>query len=60
MRAFAGVEYVMSHLRLAELYEARGDRGAAGEHYAAFLGLWGEGDMERERLDHARAFLAES
>ena len=35
-----------THRRLGELYETKGDRARAAEHYAAFVGLWKDADSE--------------
>ncbi len=51
---------VMSNLRLAQMAEAAGDQAQARRRYRAFLDSWGAGDVEREAVEHARGFLAES
>ncbi|MFQ5526111.1 MAG: protein kinase [Thermoanaerobaculia bacterium] len=60
VRVFSGTQYVMSHLRLAQIAEQSGDAEAARGHYQTFLDYWGDGDTEREQVAHARAFLARS
>ena len=35
-----------AHKRLGELYEAKGERGPAAKHYAAFVELWRDADPE--------------
>jgi hypothetical protein len=42
---------------LAQLYEQRGDLDRARQHYARFVALWGDGDMEREWVSDARSKL---
>jgi len=44
-RSFAGdVHKAPTHKRLGELYEARGDRDKAVEHYNEFVELWKDAD----------------
>jgi hypothetical protein len=35
-----------SHLRQAEIYQRRGQRDLAVQHYRRFIELWGESDPE--------------
>ena len=39
-----------AHKRLAELYEARGEREKARSHYARFIELWKDADPELQPL----------
>lgn len=46
--------------RLAQLYDERGDRDKAGDHYAKFVELWAEADEELQpRVQAARRRLEE-
>jgi hypothetical protein len=46
------------HYRLAELYEARGDRQRAAEHYGRFVTLWKDADPSLQpRVAEARRRL---
>jgi tRNA A-37 threonylcarbamoyl transferase component Bud32 len=48
------------HERLAELYEARGDRAHAAPHYARFIDMWKDADPELQpRVAQARRRLAQ-
>jgi eukaryotic-like serine/threonine-protein kinase len=48
-----------SHERLAQLYEARGDRARAERHYRRFVELWSRADPELQpRVAAARQHLA--
>jgi hypothetical protein len=48
------------HERLAELYEARGDRARAAPHYARFIAMWKDADPELQpRVTQARRRLAQ-
>ena len=45
-------------LGLAALLRARGyDVELARDYYRHFVELWGDGDLERDRVAHARRFL---
>ncbi len=59
----SGYEQVFSpiaHLRRGEIYERLGDPAAAREHYARFVELWQDCDLElRPLLEDARQRLAE-
>lgn len=52
------VEHVRSHYLLGRLLEERGDREGARHLYRAFLGFWGGGDLDGERVEDARTRLA--
>ena len=48
-----------AHNRLGELYEAKGDRARAAQHYAAFVEVWKNADpVLQPRVARARARLA--
>jgi tetratricopeptide (TPR) repeat protein len=51
--------YVRSHFLLAECRKALGDPSNARKHYAKFLEYWGEGELDRDRVEQARSRLAE-
>ncbi len=59
-RAFSGMDYVCGHFQLAQILERRGDTVGARELYQEFVDYWGEGDLKRAWVDHARDFLARS
>ncbi len=50
-------EYVRSFYYLGKIAEEDGDRVAARRHYQRFLDYWADGELDRERVDEARAFL---
>jgi eukaryotic-like serine/threonine-protein kinase len=51
--------YTPVHRRLAELYDARGDRARAAEYYARFVELWRDADPELQpQVQSARERLA--
>ena len=54
------VRYVRSLYLLGEIAEAQGDREQARGFYQRFLDHWGDGDMDRERVEHARRFISSS
>jgi tetratricopeptide (TPR) repeat protein len=45
-----GVSLAGSHKRLAELYDARGDREKAMSHYTTFIDLWKNADADLQPL----------
>ena len=49
------IEYVRSLYFLGQIAERRGDRAKAGDFYRRFVGYWGEGDMDRERVAEAKS-----
>ncbi len=59
-RLFSPLEYVRSYYLLGQIHEQQGDTAEARDSYQQFLAYWGDGDLDRERVDHARQFLAES
>ena len=49
-----------SHKRLAELYDAKGDRAKAMTHYTRFVGLWKNADLDLQpHVQKARERLAQ-
>ena len=50
-------EYVRSFYYLGKIAEDDGNRAAARRNYQRFLDYWGGGDLDRERVDEARAFV---
>ncbi|MGB6366083.1 MAG: tetratricopeptide repeat protein, partial [Thermoanaerobaculia bacterium] len=59
-RIYNPLEYVRSYYLLGWIHEQQGDTAKARDSYAKFLSYWGDGDLDRERVDHARQFLATS
>jgi serine/threonine protein kinase/tetratricopeptide (TPR) repeat protein len=49
--------WVRSLYLLGQLYEQRGDQDRARQHYARFVTLWGDGEMERAWVADARRKL---
>jgi len=56
-RLSAPVPFVRSFYFLGNLRARRGDTAGAREAYERFLGYWGEGDIDRERVREAAAFV---
>ena len=50
-------EYVRSFYYLGKIAAEDGDDAAARRYYARFLEYWGDGEIDRERVDEARAFV---
>jgi tetratricopeptide (TPR) repeat protein len=50
--------YVRSFYFLGEIEAARGDRAAATASFRRFLDHWGDGDLDRERVEQARRYVA--
>jgi tetratricopeptide (TPR) repeat protein len=59
-RATRPVEYVRSLYLLGEIAEQQDDRQRARDHYKRFLDHWGDGDIDREQVEHARQFVGPS
>ncbi len=57
-RIRAPIEFVRSLYFLGQIAERRGDRAKASEYYRRFVGYWGDGDMDRDRVADARQKLA--
>jgi hypothetical protein len=56
-RALHPIEYVRSLYHLAGIAEAAGDGARAAEYYRRFLAYWGDGEIDRERVEIARRKL---
>jgi len=55
-----GTSLAGSHKRLAELYDAKGDREKAKSHYSSFIELWKNADADLQpHVQKAKARLAE-
>ena len=50
-------QYVRSFYFLGKIAENDGDTTAARRHYQRFLDYWGDGDIDPERVQEARAFI---
>ena len=59
-RVFSPLEYVRSYYLLGQIHEQQGEAAKARDSYERFLAYWGDGDLDRERVDHARQYLEES
>ena len=58
--AYELVYLAPAHLRQAEIYDRRGDRNRAAQHYGRFVELWGDADPELQpAVEKARRRLAE-
>ena len=51
------IDYVRSLYFLGRLHESTGDKERAKEYYERFVDHWGDGDLDRERVEEARARL---
>lgn len=51
------IEYVQSFYFLGEVHEALGDAEQARANYQRFVEHWGDGDMDRDRVQEARTKL---
>jgi serine/threonine protein kinase/TolB-like protein len=56
-RLYFPYEYVRSFFYLGKIAQDDGDAAAARRHYQRFLDYWGEGDLDRDRVAEARAFV---
>jgi tetratricopeptide (TPR) repeat protein len=56
-RAQRPVEFVRSLYYLATIDEAAGDQAKAIESYRRFLGYWGDGEIDRDKVEIARRKL---
>ena len=51
------IEYVRSLYHLAGIAEGSGDAAKAVEYYRRFLGYWGDGEIDRDKVEIARRKL---
>jgi tetratricopeptide (TPR) repeat protein len=56
-RALRPIEYVRSLYRLAAIAEAAGDAAKAADYYRRFLGYWGDGEIDRDKVEIAHRKL---
>ena len=59
-RVFNPVDFIRSLYLLGEIHENQGNSQQAREYYRRFLDHWADGDMDRDRVEHARRFVAAS
>jgi tetratricopeptide (TPR) repeat protein len=52
------IPYVRSFYFLGKIHEDRGAMEKAREYYQRFVDYWGDGDMDRERVEEARKKIA--
>ena len=57
-RAWEPLVYVRSFYQLGEAEEQLGNTGAAKAAYQRFLDYWGDGNIDPERVEYARQFVA--
>jgi tetratricopeptide (TPR) repeat protein len=57
-RLYSPYEYVRSFYYLGKIAQQDGDRASARRHYERFLEYWGDGELDRERVAEARAFVS--
>jgi tetratricopeptide (TPR) repeat protein len=48
------IQYVRSFYFLGKIHENRGEMDKAREYYRRFVDYWGDGDIDRERVEEAR------
>jgi tetratricopeptide (TPR) repeat protein len=56
-RVAAPIEFIRSFYFLGKVQAAGGNEAGARESYARFLSYWEDGDIDRERVAEARAYL---
>ena len=56
-RVFQPAEFVRSHYELGRLLEQRGETVEARDYYQRFIEYWGDGDIDPDKIEHARKFL---
>jgi tetratricopeptide (TPR) repeat protein len=56
-RALRPIEYVRSLYHLAGIAEGSGDAAKAVEYYRRFLGYWGDGEIDRDKVEVVRRKL---
>ena len=52
------IPYVRSLYFLGKIHEERGEQDKARQYYQRFVDFWGEGDLDRERIEEAKGKLA--
>jgi len=57
MHAPTPIEYVQSLYFLGQINERTGDHAKAADYYRKFLQLWGDGDIDRDKVADARKKL---
>ena len=58
LRALQPIAWVRAHYQLGRVLEGSGDVEGAARFYREFVERWGDGDLDRQAVAHARAFLA--
>ncbi|MEE9262959.1 MAG: tetratricopeptide repeat protein, partial [Vicinamibacteria bacterium] len=53
----APIPYVRSFYFLGKIHEERGEMDEARKYYRRFVELWGDGDLDRDRVEEARSKL---
>jgi hypothetical protein len=51
---------VLAFYFLGRIAEEQGDAASARERYQRYLDHWGDGDFDREQVDHARRVVGAS
>ena len=59
-RATQPLEFVRSLFHLATIEEAAGNGPKALEYYRRFVGYWGDGEIDRDKVEIARRKLRQS
>jgi tetratricopeptide (TPR) repeat protein/TolB-like protein len=57
-RLYYPYEYVRSFYYLGKIAQDDGNTAAARRNYQRFLDYWGDGELDRDRVDEARAFIS--
>ena len=57
-RTFAAIEFVRSLDYLGQIHASRGDAASAAPYYRRYLDHWGEGDIDADRVDAVKDWLA--
>ena len=58
-RVLFPVEFVRSLYCLGQIAEHRGDKVAARQYFQRFVGYWGDGDIDRNKVEDARRRLSQ-
>jgi serine/threonine protein kinase/tetratricopeptide (TPR) repeat protein len=59
-RVYDPIAFVRSYDYLGRIHQSQGNREKAHEYFQTFLNYWGDGDMDRDRIEAARAFVSGS